>query len=143
MSWISDVRDELFKLDQSPKSLKKFGLLVGTVFAIIALWMILKDTSSVLKYILGCVGLLLILFGILYPNLLKPVHKVWMGLAFTMGWLVSRILLIILFIFVTIPIGIITRLFGKDLIDHKMNKDQTSYWIPKKHLDKSHFEKLY
>ncbi len=143
MSWISDIRDELIKLDQSKKSLKKFGLLVGTVFVIIGLWTIFKHSSSILKYVLCSTGGLLVLSGILYPNLLKPFHKVWMGFAFTVGWLVSRILLILLFILVTLPIGMITRLFGKDLINHKIEKDQTSYWIPKKNRDKSHFEKLY
>ncbi len=143
MSWISDVRDELIRLDQSKKSLKKFGFLVGTVFVIIGLWMILKHSPSILKYIFCFTGGLLISSGILYPRLLKPLYKVWMGFAFTMGWLVSRILLIILFITVTIPIGILTRLFGKDLIHHKIEKDKSSYWIPKKRPDISHFEKLY
>jgi len=143
MNWISDVRDELIKLDQSKKSLKRFGLLVGSVFVIITLWMIFKNSPSIFKYILGCIGSLLILFGILHPNILKPLHKVWMGLAFAMGWLISRILLILLFILVTIPMGILTRLIGKDLINHKIDREQTSYWIPKKNQDKSHFEKLY
>lgn len=143
MSWISDVRDELVKLDQSTKSLKKFGLLVGGVFSLISLWLFYKDSSSILKYITGCIGGLLILLGILYPGILKSIHKVWMGLALSMGWIVSRILLTLLFILITIPIGMLTRLLGKDLINHKIEKERTSYWIPKRKQDKTHFEKMY
>ncbi len=142
MSWISDIRDELIKLDQSAKSLKKFGLLVGGVFIAICLWMIYRNSHSILKFILGCIGFLLILFGIIYPNFLKPFYKVWMGLAFGIGWFVSRLLLVLLFIVVTIPIGFILRLFGKDLINHKIEKERTSYWIPKKNQNESHFEKM-
>jgi hypothetical protein len=143
MSWMSDVRDELKKLDQTQKSLKKFGFLVGSVFIMITLWMILENSSSIPITILGSIGGLLIIFSIFHPDILKPVHKIWMGLAFSMGWLVSRILLIFLFSVVAIPIGIMTRLFGKDLIDHKIEKEQKTYWIPKKSRNKSHFEKLY
>ncbi|MCJ7812625.1 SxtJ family membrane protein [bacterium] len=143
MIWINDVKDELIKLDQSAKGLKKFGLLVGGVFCVITLWMVYKNSHSILKYILGCTGGLLILFGIIYPCILKPFHKIWMGLAFGIGWFVSRFLLILLFIGVTIPIGIIMRFLGKDLINHKIEKERTSYWIPKKNQNESHFEKMY
>ena len=143
MSWISDVRDELTKLDQSIKSLKKFGILVGSVFSLITLWLFYRDSSSFIKYITGGIGVILILLGIFYPRILKSIHKVWMGLALSMGWIVSRILLTLLFILVTIPIGILTRLLGKDLISHKIEKERTSYWILKTKQDKTHFEKMY
>ena len=142
MSWISDVKDGVQGLDVTPRNLRKFGLVVGFVFAVLACWMLWKDRAPQLRLILGLVGLYLVLVGVLFPRFLKTVYRVWMGFALAVGWVVSRILLIVLFVVVMTPIGLIIRLFGKRLleIDPKVQKD--SYWIPraKKELN---YEKMF
>jgi len=100
MSWISDVKNEIQKLDLSPKSLRKFGLVVGFVFVLIMCWMIYKNYLGDVRYVIGGGGILLILFGVLFPSFLKHIYKFWMGVAFAIGWVVSRLLLTIIFVLV-------------------------------------------
>ncbi len=129
MSLIRDVGDGVASLQQSPRDLKKFGLTMAIVLAILATLIFLFGSHPERALWLSILSLLFLLFAILFPLLLKPLHTFWMGLAFFLGWFVSRILLTILFFMVITPIGLLLRLFGKDLLNLKIEKDKKSYWI--------------
>lgn len=139
MSWIKDVLHELNSLDLSTKSLRKFGITIGIILIIIS---ILLWNSLALRVIFITTGGILFLSGLIFPVNLKTLYKIWMGFAFALGWLVSRIILTVLFIFVMIPIGILAKLFGKRFLDIKWKDGKDSYWIPKgnKMID---YEKMY
>ena len=143
MSWISDVRDEIKNLDVNTKSLRKFGLSVGAVFCLLALWMFLKNHFPLALSILGIVGVLLMVMALTIPKALKEIYKVWMGMAFAIGWVVSRIILAILFFLVVTPIGFIAQLFGKEFMDIRKNKRRNTYWIKRNERKKINYEKMY
>lgn len=130
MSWIKDVNDELKALEISKKALRKFGLLVGGVFLLIGFW-IYYSSQSVVGIIFLSIGALLFIFGIFLPNSLSGVYKIWMGLAFALGWIMSRVLLIILFYGVLTTISFIARIFRKKFMDLKFKDGKDSYWIKK------------
>jgi hypothetical protein len=77
------------------------------------------------------VGLLLIILGFIFPSVLRPIYKIWMLLAFFIGGIVSRVILTVLFYVVLTPIGLVLRLFGKDILDKKFDKRRKSYWVKK------------
>jgi uncharacterized protein involved in cysteine biosynthesis len=129
MSLINDVQEEIKNLDTSEKRLRQFGLMVGAVLLFLTLWLFLKKYPSQFQYLLGITGSLLMTLGISYPSVLRDPYKIWMGGAFTLGWVVSRILLVAIFYLVLTPVGLTARLFGKDFLDIKMEKDRKSYWV--------------
>lgn len=143
MSLISDVRDEIGDLDTSKKSLRKFGYTVGSVFILITAWLVFKNYAEFLQYILASIAIFLIVFALLSPMLLQKIYRVWMTIAFTMGWFVSRVLLGILFYAVITPIGIIARISGKDFLNLKKQKNQQSYWIRRDPEKEIHYKKMY
>ena len=143
MSWISDVRDEIKNLDVNTKSLRKFGFSVGAVFCLLALWMFLKNHFPVALTILGIVGVLLMVMGLTVPKALKEIYKAWMGMAFAIGWVVSRILLAILFFLVITPIGFIAHLFGNEFLDIKKDRARDTYWVRRNNNKKINYEKMY
>ncbi len=53
-------------------------------------------------------------------------------LSFTIKTISTFVIAIFFFVFIT-PIGIVIRLFKKDLLNYKFNKDK-SYWIKKSNL---------
>jgi hypothetical protein len=128
MSWIKDVKDELKALEISTKALRNFGLLVGGIFLLIGIW-IYYSSQSFVGIIFIAVGSLLMIFGMFVPNSLANVYKIWMGLAFAMGWLVSRILLTILFYLGITVIGFIAKIAGKKFLDVKFRDGKKSYWV--------------
>lgn len=142
MSWTSDVRDELKALDTSKKSLRNFGLTVGIIFILIAVWFFFRHKHPVLVYVLGALGALLALGGAAVPAGLLKVYRAWMGFAFAMGWVVSRVILSLMFFLIIFPIGLAARLMGKEFIDLDMRKKKDTYWIKKADTSKINYEKM-
>ena len=143
MSWIKDVKYELNKLDFSKKSLKKFGLTIGAVFIITSIVFHFIVIYFVAKIILISLGLLLVLMGYVIPVKLRSVYKIWMGLAFVLGWFVSRFLLSILFVFILTPISFIAKIVNKKFLDLSYKKKSNiSYWVSSKNIS-NNYEKMY
>ena len=70
------------------------------------------------------------LLGCVRPQWLRPVFVGWMILDFPIGWLVSHVLLAVLFFGVFAPVGILLRLSGKDSLRlRRPNAD--SFWQDK------------
>lgn len=141
MSWIKDVKNELASLDVSNKSLKKFGFVIGGFFLFLGLFFFWKGSYTNFRFILVLAGFTLFISGFLLPAKLKFIYKIWMGIAFALGWVVSRFILIILFYFVLTPIGFLAKLFNKEFLDIKFKDEKNSYWIEKK--KQTNYEKLY
>ena len=142
MNWIKDVSHEIKELDLSVKALRKFGLTIGGIFLAIGLLLLWKSIWSDVRIIFISIGGTLLLGGLLLPMPLKYVYLIWMGFALALGWIVSRFILIILFLFVMTPIGLIAKLFGKQFLDLKYKNGNESYWIPKEKR-KIDYEKMY
>ena len=142
MSWIRDVRDELHRLKRTPRELRKFGYLVGSVFLLISLAGVFKHWSLVILVILGIAGVYLLAAGLLFPVSLRRVYGIWMGFAFALGWIVSRIILILLFYLILTPIGIAARLSGKKFIDTSYPDSKSSFWIAKGESAKINYDKM-
>lgn len=64
---------------------------------------------------------------------IKPVYIVWMRFAFILGWINTRIILVILFYLIFTPVGLFMRLFRIDLLERK-NKEGT-YWKKKEKVE--------
>ena len=65
-------------------------------------------------------------------GLLKPLQIMWMTLAVILGFLMTRIILVLLFYLVLTPIALIMRLFGKQFLSLRFKKDPSAtYWLPR------------
>jgi len=139
MGWIKDVRQELSELNQSEKSLRQFAVLM-MVICIGILFYFYEDFSGFWQSFLA-VLVLIFTVGLAAPPLVKPLHKVWMGLAFALGWLVSRVILTLIYFLVVTPIAFVARLSGKRFIDDGFRSEAPSYWKPRDDY-KSNYEKM-
>lgn len=70
--------------------------------------------------------------GFAIPPLARIVHNVWFWIGDKMGFVVSKLLLGALFIVLVIPIGMISRLFKKDLMFMKGSK--SSCYLERDHI---------
>lgn len=131
MSIVTDVGRDLAGLKIDRKVLRKFGLMVGAVFLLLGAWIYWHKHEVGLGSSLGGVGAVLILFGAVAPASLRPVYRVWMGLAMTLGWFVSRVLLVVLFFGFVVPIGLLARVVGKRFLDLPARSERESMWIPR------------
>ena len=119
-------KEEIKNTKEDKTTLRKFGLTIGTVLLLVSIVLHLTGKSS--SVVFGGAGVLLILFGLILPNILKPINKIWMTLAVILGWFMSRLILFILFYIVITPIGVILRIAGKDFLNLRTDKNSDSYW---------------
>jgi len=132
------LKKEFKNIKETKEDLRKFGLTVGIVLAAIGTLLFYFEKSSAIYFTI--IGGLLILLGILLPQLLKPINKVWMGLAIVLGFIMTRVILTTLFYLVITPIGFLAKIFRKKFMLLKYDKSAKTYWekrsiIPKKQID--------
>jgi hypothetical protein len=129
------INDDIKNIKQSPKDLRKFGLTIGAVLFLISFFLIWKHKPSQFYFL--SIGTILILLGLLFPTILRPLNKAWMTLAVLLGWLMTRVILFFLFSLVITPIGLIARISGKHFLDLKIDKSRASYWEKRKNVPSS------
>ena len=117
--------DEIKNIKTEVIDLRKFGIIVGTVFLIIAGFLFWKEKQSFQLFL--TIGIVLSVAGIAIPFILKPIYWVWMVLATILGWFMTRVILSLLFYAVFTPIGLIGRLIGKEFLNLKDTTNNT-YW---------------
>ncbi len=120
------IREEIKLINSSESELKKFGFTVGGVLWAIGLLLFYFGKASAPYF--SVIGAVLIGFGVIAPNFLFHVHRAWMTLAVVMGFLMTRVILSVLFYLVLTPIGFIAKITGKDFLDLKFKENKATYW---------------
>ena len=125
------IREEIKQLKTGRRDLQKFGLMVGGVFLLLGLWFLYRHKAHYPFFFYP--GAVLLVVGLFLPQILKPIYIGWMALAFTMGLIVSTVLLTIFFYLVVTPIGLAARCLGKDFLARKWDAETTTYWLRRNH----------
>ena len=76
-------------------------------------------------------ALILVLIGTVSPYLTEKISWLWMKLSEWIGFVMSKIILSIVFFIFLLPLALISRLFRKDVLSLK--KKQNSYYINRNH----------
>ncbi|MBU0529150.1 sxtJ [bacterium] len=118
--------EEIKNINTDKQEIRKFGFLVGGVLIAISIFMLWKALSY--YQLVFVIGALFILLGIFIPKILKPIYIIWMTFATILGWIMTRVILIILFYLIVTPIGLIARIFGAKFLDLSWQSNVKSYW---------------
>lgn len=131
------------KINLDKKSLRKFGITMGIAFLVITLLMLIRHRHSVIPT--SIISALFFVVSLTMPGVLKPVYIFWMKLAFILGWVNTRLILMIIFYILFTPAGLIMRLFRVDLLDRKIDRSKNSYWKKreKKVFNPADYERLF
>ncbi len=124
-----NIRDDLKQLQTGDRDLRKFGLVVGGVFAALGVFFLLRN-KGIYPYFLWP-GVALMAFGVVWPRSLRQVYLGWMAVALVLGFVMAHVILTLFFFLVVMPIGLLARLFGKDFLSLKLDRAAKSYWIPR------------
>lgn len=129
---------EINAIASSKADLRQFGFTMAAAFGLfggIAAWRGHGFSLALLE-----IAAFFLIFSLAWPTGLKGIQKIWMTLALLMGWVMSRVILAVLFYTAFTPIGIILRLSGKDLLDKKSGVRRNSYWLAHKSRKKEDYE---
>jgi hypothetical protein len=129
---------------QSWRIEREFGLIVGTVFVLLGAWWMYRGKLTSVVYVIVPLGSALILLGLIFPRALIYPNKAWMKLAEVLSFVMTRLILGIIFFLIVTPIGVIKRLFGWDPLNRR-GGPSGSYWTPysDRQRDPRHYEKMY
>ena len=108
---------------------RSFGIVFSIVFLLIALWPLLNNSEiRVWSLIISSIFLIL---GFLNSMLLNPLNILWFKFGLLLGKVISPLVMGLIFFCVVTPIGILMKIFMKDLLKLKYN-NKNSYWVDKK-----------
>ena len=119
------LKEELKHIDNSDEAVKKTGISVGVVLILISLLLwYLGKASFVYFSIIG--GLFVILSFVAIP-VLRPFHKLWMMLALLMGFVMSRVILTLLYYLILTPVGLLAKIVSKKFMPLGFDKSTNTY----------------
>jgi RsiW-degrading membrane proteinase PrsW (M82 family) len=120
----------------NPTSDKKFGYFFSAIFALASLYFLLHRFNSFVWLVLILITCLSLLVASYKPDLFSKLNTIWFLLALVLGRIFNPIVLGVIYFLVLTPIGLITRLFGRDELLLK-RADQKTYWLLKDETLKS------
>jgi hypothetical protein len=123
---------------------REFGLVVGAVFVLLGAWWIYRGKFNGVAHIVLPLGSALILLGLVLPRALIYPNRAWMKLAEALSFVMTRVILGIVFFLIVTPIGVVKRLFGWDPLNRRGGRSP-SYWKPysDRQHDPRHYEKMF
>ena len=135
--------EEIKNIKSKKSDLRNFGITIGVILLIIAGFLFWKEKES--SQILLTFGVTLCILGIVIPFILKPIYWVWMIFATILGWIMTRVILSLLFYTIFTPIGLILRFFRKQFLELRWDKSKESYWNfrTNEYLKKENYEKQF
>jgi len=118
---VKKTRDEL-------KSLRQFGTSLAAILVILGAINFLKGRMGWYPWFFG-LSFIVILLVLISPKSLRPIHIVFTKIAHAIGWFNTRAVLIIIYYILVTPTAIIMKIFGKDPLNRKICKNESSYWV--------------
>src|SRR5215510_9199753 len=112
------------------KQLRQFGLTVGGIFGVIALWPLVFRADRPRLWAFA-VAVALVVPALVLPRSLTYVHRGWMLIGEALGWVNTRIILSVIFYGLVTPMGIIMRRFGRDPMQRRFEPGVATYRVPK------------
>lgn len=127
---LAGFREIMHELDTRPPAseLRKFGLffLGGTAVLGLVFWQVFDKDLHRAQWFFVAGGAVLVLSFI--PPIGRLLYVVWMGLGLTMGLITTPIVMYILFLVLIVPVGLIFKVTGRDLMRRKLDRKSDSYW---------------
>jgi hypothetical protein len=102
-----------------------FGILFFILFLIIGLYPL--KSEGLIRIWSVVLSLVFLIITIIRPNLFTFINKLWIQFGILLGKIISPVVMGLVFFFVVTPIGILVRIFKKDVMGLK--RDANTYWI--------------
>ena len=127
-----EILTEWRALPATRPALRSFGRTVGAVLVlagVAAAWKRGWDVRG-LPAALGATGAALVVLGLGAPRALAPLYRVWMLLAVVLGFVMTRVVLTLVFFCLVAPIGLVRRALGHDPMQRRWPAPPGTLWRP-------------
>src|ERR1700693_4359254 len=108
---------------------RSFGLVFAAFFAIVALLPTIHG-AQLRWWALGlAAGFAIVAF--IAPRVLHPLNRAWLALGLLLHHVVNPVIMAVMFFGAILPMALLLRALGKDLLRLKRDPQAASYWIPR------------
>jgi len=108
---------------------RRFGALFSVLFALAGLAPLLRHGH--IRWWSLAVAMLFCLATLIAPQALAPVNRLWFRFGLLLHRITSPLLMGVIFYGVVTPVGLISRMAGKDPLRLRRDSSSDSYWIPR------------
>lgn len=107
--------------------MRKYGLVMFAALAVISGLLFWRERPA---WVFTAVpSLLFLIFALVLPKALGSAETLWMKLAAVLGFIMTNLLLFLVFLIAIIPIGLLLRVLKKTPIPKGFSKHVSSYWL--------------
>jgi hypothetical protein len=136
----------LLEINWKPQrqQLRTFGLVGCAAFLFLGTWawyrhrvlgMHLAPSNAVaLAWVLWIVGVACGVLALVAPPLLRPLYVALTAITLPIGFVVSHVIMGILYFGVFTPVGLLFRLMGRDPLNRRLEPAASSYWLPREQV---------
>ncbi len=115
--------------DPTRRQLNQFGFIWMGFVAFFGAVAFFKFHNSSLARGLWVAAVVVPIVGWIFPRFMRWVFLGMSYLAFPIGFVVSHVVLAVVYYLVLTPIGLLTRLFGYDSMKRRFDPGVKSYWV--------------
>lgn len=108
---------------------RSFGLVFAGFFALVALWPLIHGVSP--RWWALALAAAFAAAAFAAPGLLRPLNRAWFAFGMLLHHVVNPIIMAAMFYGAILPMGLLLRALGKDLLRLKRDPAAPSYWIPR------------
>ena len=120
----------LISVNRNPsrRQLRQFGILWLVFLGVLGALSYFKSGNHQAAAVFWAVSVLVPIFGWIFPAFMRIVFLALSYAAFPIGFVVSHVILALVFYLVLTPVGLLMRLLGHDPMDRHIDSETESYW---------------
>jgi carbamoyltransferase len=116
--------------DPGPRELVVFAAVLPFTFALLGLIVGHRLGFAGARNGLWAAGAVLTAAYYAVPRLRRPLYVGMSRAVYPIGWLLSHVILLAVFLFVVTPVALVLRVAGHDPMRRRFDPSAPSYWVP-------------
>ena len=122
---------------------KSFGIQLSLIFFIIFLIRFYFSYFAFFEFTLIFLSVFFAILSFFKPSFLTFFKKLFLELGMLLARIINPIVMLVFYIFIFIPFGVVLKFFNYNPLNEKIDKDLNSYWSNLQNKNKKYFKKQF
>ena len=123
----------MMRIDRNPgrRDLAVFAVVLPVTFALLGFIVGHRLGSAGVRNGLWAAGAVLTAAYVAVPRLRRPLYVGISVAVYPIGWVVSHVIVLVVFVVVVTPMALLLRVLGRDPLQRRFDPSVPSYWVPR------------